>query len=53
MKRPGVAGFEAPNDNVSSLGVVGALFGGIISASAALGKNLISTVSKAGSSPTS
>jgi hypothetical protein len=31
---------------VSSLGVVGALYGGVISASVALGKNLLSAVSK-------
>ncbi len=31
---------------MSSLGVVGALYGGIISASVALGKNLLSAVSK-------
>ena len=51
--RTPIRGLYLTGQDVSSLGVVGALFGGIISASAALGKNLISTVSKAGSSPTS
>jgi hypothetical protein len=42
---PRFAAFISRGQDVSTLGVVGALFGGIISASAALGKNLLSAVS--------
>jgi all-trans-retinol 13,14-reductase len=48
--RTPIRGLYLTGQDVSTLGVVGALFGGIISASAALGKNLISTVSKPGRS---
>jgi all-trans-retinol 13,14-reductase len=44
--RTPIRGLYLTGQDVSSLGVVGALFGGVISASAALGKNLLSIVSK-------
>jgi all-trans-retinol 13,14-reductase len=44
--RTPIRGLYLTGQDVSSLGVTGALFGGVISASAALGKNLLSTVSK-------
>ena len=43
--RTPIRGLYLTGQDVSTLGVVGALFGGIISASAALGKNLLSAVS--------
>ena len=44
--RTPIPGLFLTGQDVASLGVVGALFGGVISASAALGKNLFSAVSK-------
>jgi all-trans-retinol 13,14-reductase len=44
--RTPVRGFYLTGQDVTSLGVVGALFGGVVSASAALGKNLMSVVCK-------
>src|SRR6516165_11634848 len=44
--RTPIRGLYLTGQDVSSLGVVGALFGGVISASAALGKNLLSVVAK-------
>jgi len=44
--RTPIRGLFLTGQDVASLGVVGALFGGVISASAALGKNLFSAVSK-------
>ncbi|MGC1451676.1 MAG: NAD(P)/FAD-dependent oxidoreductase [Candidatus Sulfotelmatobacter sp.] len=44
--RTPIRGLYLTGQDVSSLGVVGALYGGIISASVALGKNLLSAVSK-------
>jgi all-trans-retinol 13,14-reductase len=44
--RTPIRGLYLTGQDVASLGVVGALFGGVISASAALGKNLLSTVTK-------
>jgi all-trans-retinol 13,14-reductase len=44
--RTPVRGLYLAGQDVASLGVVGALFGGVISASAALGKNLMSIVCK-------
>ena len=44
--RTPIRGLYLTGQDVASLGVVGALFGGVISASAALGKNLLSTVIK-------
>src|SRR6266536_2890327 len=44
--RTPIRGLYLTGQDVASLGVVGALFGGVISASAALGKNLLSLVAK-------
>jgi len=44
--RTPIRGLYLTGQDVSTLGVVGALFGGVISASAALGKNLLSVVAK-------
>ncbi len=44
--RTPIRGLYLTGQDVSTLGVVGALYGGIISASVALGKNLLSAVSK-------
>jgi all-trans-retinol 13,14-reductase len=44
--RTPIRGLYLTGQDVASLGVVGALFGGVIAASAALGKNLFSVVSK-------
>jgi all-trans-retinol 13,14-reductase len=44
--RTPIRGLYLTGQDVSSLGVVGALYGGVISASVALGKNLLSAVSK-------
>jgi all-trans-retinol 13,14-reductase len=44
--RTPIRGLYLTGQDVASLGVVGALFGGVISASVALGKNLMSAVSK-------
>jgi all-trans-retinol 13,14-reductase len=44
--RTPIHGLYLTGQDVASLGVVGALFGGVISASAALGKNLMSAVTK-------
>jgi all-trans-retinol 13,14-reductase len=44
--RTPIRGLYLTGQDAACLGVAGALFGGIISASAALGKNLVSTVSK-------
>jgi all-trans-retinol 13,14-reductase len=44
--RTPIRGLYLTGQDVASLGVVGALFGGVIGASAALGKNLLSAVSK-------
>jgi all-trans-retinol 13,14-reductase len=49
--RTPIRGLYLTGQDVSGLGVVGALFGGVISASAALGKNLLSAVSKPFSGP--
>jgi all-trans-retinol 13,14-reductase len=46
--RTPIRGLYLTGQDVASLGVVGALFGGVISASVALGKNLMSVVTKAG-----
>jgi all-trans-retinol 13,14-reductase len=46
--RTPVRGLYLTGQDVSTLGIVGALYGGIISASVALGKNLLSAVSKSG-----
>jgi len=46
--RTPIRGVYLTGQDVSSLGVVGALYGGVISASAALGKNLLSAVSNPG-----
>lgn len=42
--RTPIAGLYLTGQDVASLGVVGALYGGVISASAALGRNLVSVV---------
>ncbi len=44
--RTPISGLYLTGQDAASLGVVGALFGGIVSASAALGKNLVSTVTQ-------
>jgi all-trans-retinol 13,14-reductase len=44
--RTPVKGLYLTGQDVASLGIVGALYGGVISASVALGKNLMSAVSK-------
>jgi all-trans-retinol 13,14-reductase len=44
--RTPIRGLYLTGQDVSTLGVVGALFGGVIAASVALGKNLMSVVSK-------
>ncbi len=44
--RTPIRGLYLTGQDVCGLGVVGALFGGVISASVALGKNLLSAVSK-------
>ena len=44
--RTPIRGLYLTGQDVSSLGVVGALYGGVISASVVLGKNLLSAVSK-------
>jgi all-trans-retinol 13,14-reductase len=44
--RTPIRGLYLTGQDVTSLGVVGALFGGVVSASAALGKNLMGTVTK-------
>ena len=44
--RTPIRGLYLTGQDVTSLGVVGALFGGVVSASAALGKNLMSVVCK-------
>jgi all-trans-retinol 13,14-reductase len=44
--RTPIGGLYLTGQDVAGLGVVGALYGGVISASAALGKNLLSAVSK-------
>ena len=44
--RTPLRGLYLTGQDASGLGVVGALFGGVISASVALGKNLLSAVSK-------
>lgn len=44
--RTPIRGLYLTGADVASLGIVGALFGGVLSASAALGKNLVSAVSK-------
>ncbi len=44
--RTPIRGLYLTGQDVASLGVVGALYGGVISASVALGKNLMSAVSK-------
>jgi len=46
--RTPIRGLYLTGQDVSSLGVVGALYGGVISASVALGKNLLSAISKSG-----
>lgn len=45
--RTPIRGLHLTGQDVASLGVVGALFGGVIAASAACGKNLFEVVSKA------
>jgi all-trans-retinol 13,14-reductase len=45
--RTPIRGLYLTGQDVASLGVVGALFGGVIAASVALGKNLMSAVTKA------
>ena len=44
--RTPIRGLYLTGQDAASLGVVGALFGGVIGASAAIGKNLFSVVSK-------
>jgi all-trans-retinol 13,14-reductase len=44
--RTPIRGLYLTGADVASLGIVGALFGGVVSASAALGRNLLSAVSK-------
>ena len=44
--RTPIPGLYLTGQDVASLGVVGALFGGVISASAALGRNLFSVVKR-------
>ena len=44
--RTPIRGLYLTGQDVSSLGVVGAMYGGVISASVALGKNLLSAISK-------
>jgi all-trans-retinol 13,14-reductase len=44
--RTPICGLYLTGQDVASLGVVGALFGGVVSASAALGKNLMGVVTK-------
>ena len=46
--RTPIRGLYLTGQDVSSLGVVGAMYGGVISASVALGKNLLSAISKPG-----
>ncbi len=44
--RTPIRGLYLTGQDVSTLGIAGALFGGVISASAALGKNLFSALAK-------
>jgi all-trans-retinol 13,14-reductase len=46
--RTPIRGLYLTGQDAAGLGVVGALFGGVISVSAALGRNLVSTVTKSG-----
>jgi all-trans-retinol 13,14-reductase len=46
--RTPIRGLYLTGQDAAGLGIVGALFGGVISASAALGRNLVSTVTKPG-----